>query len=327
MKANVITAHGPACAVFGIQEMPDPVASPTDLILQVRTTSVNPLDCRIRNQAAIPRNFPLILGFDVCGIVVDKGSDVEGFSIGDRVIGSPTPFRNGANATYVAIDYRSCALAGGLDDETGAALPLVGITAYEALFERLLVGQDDLIVIHAGAGGVGHLAVQLAKQAGCRVITTASRQESLTYCRQVLGADYVINYQQEDVSAAVLELSKGQGVAFVLDCVGGATFSQSIDFTAFNGRICSILPVAINEREGYRLLLKNITLSYQFMGGPLQRPAGNQQGAVLKRLVAMVEAGYLQPRVANVYPLEKLALAHEHLETGHTIGKRIIRVG
>ncbi|WP_031529073.1 quinone oxidoreductase family protein [Dyadobacter crusticola] len=326
MKANVITAHGPARAVFEIREIPEPVPAADDLILKVLTTSINPLDCRIRTKASVPRQFPVVLGFDVCGVVVAMGSNVKGFAVGDRVIGSPSPFRNGANAEYVAMDHRSCALAGALDDNTAAAIPLVGITAYEALFDRLAIQMGDLVVIHAGAGGVGHLAIQLAKNAGCTVITTASRSESMAYCSGELGADHVINYQKEDVTSRIMDLTGGQGAALILDTVGGATFKQCIEYAAYNGKICTILPVATDEREGYRLLLKNTTLSYQFMGGPLQNPADNRQGKILEKLVALVESGALQTHISGVYALEELPLAHEQMEKGHTIGKLVVRV-
>ncbi|WP_161597120.1 quinone oxidoreductase family protein [Dyadobacter flavalbus] len=326
MKANVITAHGPARAVFEIREMPEPVATADDLIIKVLTTSVNPLDCRIRNKASVPRDLPLILGFDVCGVVVEKGSNVRGFKIGDRVTGSPTPFRSGANASYVAVDYRSCALAGRLTDEIAAAIPLAGITAFEALLDRLHIRSGNLVVIHAGAGGVGHMAVQIAKYVGCKVITTASREESLEYCTSELGADYVLNYREQDIKAAVMDLSEGKGAALILDTVGGSTFSQCIDYAAITGHICTILPVSTNAQEGYQLLLKNITVSYQFMGGPSRNPLNNRQGIILKRLVEMTEGGTLRPHVSKVYPLKELALAHEQIETGHTTGKIIIRV-
>ncbi|WP_353719756.1 zinc-binding dehydrogenase [Dyadobacter sp. 676] len=325
MKANVITAHGPAREVFAMRELPDPVPSGDDLILKVLATSVNPLDCRIRKKASVPRNFPLILGFDVCGIVVDKGSNVAGFEIGDRVIGSPTPFRNGANAEYVAIDYRSCVHAGTLGDEQAAAIPLVGITAYEGLFDRLKVAAGDLVVIHAGAGGVGHLAVQLAKKTGCTVVTTASKPGSLAYCSE-LGADYVLNYRETDVPKAIMDITGGKGAGLIFDTVGGSTFSQCLDYVAYNGHIATILPVEVPETGGYRLLLKNITLSYQFMGGPLQRPESNRQGEVLKKLVNMAESGALRPGVSAVYDWTDLAEAHESMETGHTVGKIVVRV-
>lgn len=334
MKANVITAHGVAREVFSMQEVPDPVPLPNDLVLKVLTTSVNPLDCRIRSKASVPRNFPLTLGFDVCGIVVEKGTEVTGFNIGDRVTGSPTPFRNGANAEYVALDHRSCAHAGTLGDAVAAAVPLVGITAYEALFDRLRIRPGDLVVIHAGAGGVGHLAIQLAKHAGCKVVTTAGREESMHYCAQALGADYVLNYHETNVAGAVMDITGGQGAGLVLDTVGGATFSQCLDYVSHSGHICTILPVAIDEREGYRLLLKNTTLSYQFMGGP--RSGGprqgrtvheeNQQGRVLKKLVQMVADGTLRPRVSKIYDWRDLAQAHGEMERGHVMGKLVVRV-
>jgi len=326
MKANVITRHGPASAVFAMQEVPDPVPSGNDLVLKVLTTSINPLDCRIRNKASVPRDFPLVLGFDVCGIVVDKGANVVGFEIGDRVVGSPTPFRKGANAEYVAIDHRSCAHAGNLEDTLAAAIPLVGITAFEALFDRLCARSGEWVVIHAGAGGVGHLAVQLAKNAGCKVITTAGRPESLTYCAQELGADHVLNYHETALTPAIQEVTAGEGARLVLDTVGGATFSRCLDYVAAGGHICTILPVAVDEREGYRLLLKNITLSYQFFGAPSRPTEDNRQGRLLGKLVEMVESGQLRPHVSIIYDWHNLAQAHEEMERGHVMGKLIVRV-
>lgn len=308
-----------------MQEVPDPVPSGNDLILKVLTTSINPLDCRIRNKASVPRDFPLILGFDVCGIVVDKGAEVAGFEIGDRVLGSPTPFRNGANAEFVAIDHRSCAQVGTLDDTLAAAIPLVGITAWEALFDRLRPRPGEWVMIHAGAGGVGHLAIQLAKNAGCKVITTAGRPASLTYCA-ALGADHVLNYRETELASAVMDITAGEGVRLIFDTVGGATFSQCLDYVTASGHICTILPVAVDEREGYRLLLKNLTVSYQFFGPPAQRPACNRQGKLLEKLVKMVEDGQLRPHVSKIYDWHNLAQAHEEMEGGHVMGKLVVRV-
>lgn len=326
MKANVITGHGQAREVFRIMEVPDPKPLPDDLIVKVLATSVNPLDLRIRSRASVQRQFPLILGFDVCGIVVDMGANVKGFSLGDRVMGAPSPFRSGANAEFVAIDYRSCAQAGALDDAFAAAIPLVGITAYEALFDRLRVRAGDLVVIHAGAGGVGHLAIQMARQAGCKVITTASRPESIRYCAEVLQAEHVLNYRQTDVGAAIMELTGSRGASLILDTVGGDTFRLCLDYVGANGHICTILPGAVSEPDGYRLLLKNVTLSYQFMGGPLQRPEGNRQGQVLAKLANLISEGSLQPVVSEMYDWHHLPAAHQALETGHTTGKIVIRV-
>ncbi|MGG7665152.1 quinone oxidoreductase family protein [Dyadobacter sp. BHUBP1] len=328
MKANVITAHGPAREVFAMQQVADPVPTANDLILKVLTTSVNPLDCRIRNKASVTRHFPLTLGFDVCGTVVEMGPDVTGFEIGDRVIGSPTPFRNGANAEYLAIDHRSCALAGTLADATAAAIPLVGITAYEALFDRLRVRPGEWVVIHAGAGGVGHLAIQLARNAGCRIITTASRPESLAFCADELGADHVLNYKT-NITDAVMDITGGQGAGLIMDNVGADCFSHSLSYVSHNGHICTILPVAVGEQQGYQLLLKNITLSYQFMGGRRRHNApeqDNHQGQVLQKLVEMVEAGQLRPHVSKIYDWHDLAQAHEEMERGHATGKLVVQV-
>ncbi|MDX1638416.1 MAG: zinc-binding dehydrogenase, partial [Balneolaceae bacterium] len=265
MKAHIITSHGEPFEVFEIIDLDTPRIRNDEVLVKVHYTSVNPVDCRIRKNAESNRDFPLVLGFDLYGEVVDTGTAMDDLTPGDHVIASPTPFAAGANAEYIAVKAQACLKVEGLDPVIGAAIPLVGITAYESLFDRLQIIKDQVVLIHAGAGVVGHLAIQLAKNAGCSVITTASREQSIDLCRR-LGADHVINYKNESVSTAVEQITNGRGVSCILDTVGGETFLESLGCLRPCGHICTILPAGIDDRSANANLLRNITVSYEFMG-------------------------------------------------------------
>jgi NADPH:quinone reductase len=327
MKANVITGYGDASDVFAIVEMDPPSVGPEDVLVQVHYTSLNPLDCRIRKVSTLKRSFPLVLGFDVYGEIVQVGQKVSDLSIGDRVIASPNPFRAGANADYVALKANTCLKVADLDPQQGAAIPLAGITAYEALFDRLRIKKGDTVLIHAGAGGVGHLAIQMAKNEGCRVITTASRPESVAYCKEQLQADHVINYKTESVSAYIDALTGEQGVPLILDTVGGDTFRESLGYLSPGGHICTILPVYFDAQTGNTNLLKNITISYEFMGASsVYRIAPFRQREVLRKLVDLIREKRLDPYISRIYAFEEISLAHQVMEQGHTTGKIIVAV-
>jgi len=296
-------------------------------LVAVHATSVNPVDARIRRGGGSKRQFPLTLGFDVSGVVVGCGRRATSFKPGDEVFGCPHLFRQGANAEYALLDYRTTATKpASVDHATAAALPLVGITAWEALHERARVMPGQTILIHAGAGGVGHIAVQLARLAGCRVVTTAGRPESLAFCRDVLGADEVIDYTQTDFVARVHELSQGRGVPVVLDTVGGDVFRRSIDCVAPLGQLVTILGDNAGDR-GPVLLYRSITIHHEFMGARLAYEADPPaQGAILAGLARLVDRGLLRPHVSLRLPLAQVAEGHRQIETGRTIGKIAVLV-
>lgn len=325
MKAHVAITQGPASEVFQIIDLPIPHPQAEDVLIKVHYTSVNPLDCKIRMQPSNKRNFPIILGFDVCGEIVAVGDKVIDLEVGTMVMASPSPFRSGANAEYVLVESRNCVAIGSLDHTLAAALPLAGITAYEALFYRLKVREGDTLLIHAGAGGVGHMALQLAKAVGCTVITTASRQESLMFCKKTCGADHVIDYKSSNLKEFISEITQGQGLSYIFDTVGGTTFTESLSCLASNGHICTILPVHFDATTAYANLLKNITISYEFMGStyPLEP---YRQRTVLDHLKKHLANGTLLPHISRVYSFEDLPLAHLELEQGHTIGKILVKV-
>lgn len=325
MRAFIVPKLGPA-DVMQLGEMPNPIPKEHELLVEVHATSVNPVDAKIR-VGTRPRTLPLVLGYDASGVVVGLGSAVTGFKIGDEVYGSPNTFGYGANAEYVVLDSRAAAhKPKSLDHVHAACLPLVSLTAYEALHERARIQPGQTVLIHAGAGGVGHIAVQLAKLHGCKVITTAGRDESIAFCRDVLKADVVIDYRKEDFVARVKELTSDQGVPVVFDTVGGETFKKSIECVAPLGQLVAI--TASDPGSAAPLLLyKSITVHYEFMGA---RVAYNQQpekqNAILREIAKLVDAGQLKVHVSKVWEFEELVEAHRAIESSRTIGKMAVRV-
>jgi len=315
--------------VLRLEELPEPVLRDTDILVAVHATSVNPVDTKVRARATVPRDFPLVLGYDVSGIVVRCGAGVTQWQPGDEIFAAPNLFRPGANAELVALDARSAARKpAALDHASAAALPLVSQTAWQALHMRARIAPGQSVLIHAGAGGVGHIAVQLAKLHGCRVITTAGRDESLAFCRDVLRADEVIDYGREDVVEKVKALTGGRGVPVAFDTVGGDVFVQCLDSIAINGHVVTILGGSTDLRQrGQHLLYRNATISYEFMGIPTAHEIEPERpGRILATIAKLTDAGALRPEVRHRFPLERLAEAHRQVETGRTVGKVAVTV-
>src|SRR6266542_5756354 len=326
MRAMVIHGHG-GPEVLQLEERPEPPLRERDVLVQVHATSVNPVDTKVRSASSTQRKYPLILGYDVSGVVVRCGAGVTEWKPGDEIIAAPNLFRDGANAEYVAIDARSAARKPvAVDHATAAVLPLVSLTAWEALHLRARIHPGQTILVHAGAGGVGHIAVQFAKLHGCRVITTAGREESIAFCREVLKADEVIDYRRSDLLARVREMTAGKGLPVVIDTVGGDVFKQSLECASVNGQVVTILGANTGDL-GQQLLLKNVTIHYEFMGIPtLHDIEPDRPGQVLAGIARLIDAGFLRPHVSHRFPLELLADAHRQVEGGHTGGKVAIVV-
>ena len=327
MRAMVIREHG-APEVLRLEELPTPELRDTDVLVEVHATSVNPVDTKVRQRSG-NRELPITLGYDVSGVVVRCGSRATPWKPGDEIFAAPNLFRNGANAEFVAIDARSAARKPtSVDHATAAVLPLVCQTAWEALHLRARIHPGQTVLIHAGAGGVGHIAVQLAKLHGCRVITTAGREESIAFCREVLRADEVIDYRKNNVVERVKELTGGHGLPVVFDTVGGEVFLQSIDCAAVNAQVVTILGSSASTADrGQFLLYRNVTVHYEFMGIPTAYEIEPERpGQILAGIARLVDAGLLRPHVSHRFPLERLADGHAQVETGRTIGKVAILV-
>ncbi len=321
MRAIVLREHG-GPEVLCSEELPQPVPAKHQILVEVEATSVNPVDAKVRRGGGAPRAMPIVLGYDVSGVVRACGPDVEGWKVGDAVFGCPNLFGAGANADYVLLDARAAARKPStIDHATAACLPLVSLTAWESLHDRARIGPGQTVLIHAGAGGVGHIAIQLARLAGCRVITTAGRAETIAFCRDTLGADEVIDYRNADFVAQTKVLTNGRGVDVVLDTVGDETFRRSIDCVAPAGQIVTILASVPGDRAP-TLLYRSITVHYEFMGVPVAYDLDpGHQGSILTSIARLVDHGLVRPHVSASHPLERLADAHRQIETGRTIGK------
>ena len=327
MRAAVLHTYG-GPDVLNIEQRPEPALRDTDILVEVHATSVNPVDTKVRQTGGGGgRSLPLILGYDVSGVIVRCGPGVKQWNVGDEIFAAPNLFRDGANADYVAIDARSAARKPAtVDHATAAALPLVSQTAWEALHLRARIQPGQTVLIHAGAGGVGHIAVQLARLHGCRVITTAGREESIAFCRDVLHADDVIDYRQVDFVERTKQLTNGKGVPVVIDTVGGEVFQKSLDCLAVNGQIVTILGSSSGDR-GRGLLYKNVTVHYEFMGIPTAHEIEPERpGQLLTGVARLVDAGLLKPHVSQRLPLEQVAEGHRQIETSRTVGKVVIIV-
>jgi len=326
MRAMVVTQFGPP-EVLKLQEMPQPRPGPEDLLIEVHAAGLNPVDFKIcRGAFREGRTVPFIPGYDVSGLVREIAPAVRGFKIGDAVYASPSLVRNGADAEYVCVDARTAAhKPASLDHIQSAALPLVTLTAWEALLLRAQIQNGETVLIHAGGGGVGHIAIQLAKFHGCRVLTTASRDESIKLCRQ-LGADVVINYYEEDFVRRIEQETGGRGCPIVFDAVGGQTFDRSLDCLAVNGRLITIVGTPSPEIPR-KLFRKNATLYFEFVGAPtVYGVHPESQGEILRAVAKLVDEGQLKPHVGRVFNLDELAEAHRVQESGHVTGKIVVRV-
>jgi NADPH2:quinone reductase len=325
MRAMVAKEFG-GPQVLQWADVPEPIVGAQDLLIDVHAAAVNPVDCKMRSGMISRRQPPLLLGFDVSGVVLAMGAAVEGFAVGDEVYASPSLARDGANGERVAVDYRTAARKPrSLDHLTAAAIPLVAITAWESLHQRAQLHHAHTVLIHGGAGGVGHLAIQLAKLDGCRVITTAGRDESIAYCKE-LGADVVINYRDENVVQRVMDETAGRGCPVVLDPFGGQTLHQSLQCVSPLGDVVTLAPVPPDAPVA-ELFAKSASLHQELMSATIVygvRP--HAQGEILRTVCELVEAEKLTPRVSHTFTLDELAKAHEQQETRHTLGKIAIRV-
>ncbi|MFW5797986.1 MAG: zinc-dependent alcohol dehydrogenase family protein [Spirochaetota bacterium] len=328
MKAMICKEWGgPEVFTSADLEMPEP--GPGQVRIKVSATSVNPVDTKIRAGciAAAP-DLPAVLHGDVAGVVDAVGPGVTDFGLGDAVHGCAGGFKglSGALAEYMTADVRALARKPeGMSFRQAAALPLVGITAWLALVDRTRVAPTDHVLVHAGAGGVGHMAVGIAKALGARVTTTVSGQEKAAVARS-MGADEVIYYRKERVEEYVERLTGGRGFDVVFDTVGGENVEKSLRATRIGGRMGGIAMrttanvAAIHERS--------LTVSGVFMVLPLLTGEGLEH---FRDILTTLDRWYTEGRVAPVvhpaeFTLEQVGEAHRLLEQGSVSGKIVVEV-
>jgi NADPH2:quinone reductase len=328
MKAIHMTAVGGPDVLESVEVAEPSLASPTQIKVRVRAAGVNPVDTKLRSRGLFyPDALPAILGLDGAGSVEAVGEAVTRFRAGDRVwychggLGEAP----GNYAEYHLIEQDLAQpMPAGMDFSEAAAAPLVLLTAWEALFDRARIQADHSVLIHAGAGGVGHVAIQLAKIAGARVMTTVSTPEKAEFVR-ALGADRVVDYRRVDLVQAAREWTGGRGVDICLDTVGSEVFKASIPAVAHFGDLVTLLdPGAVDWKEARN---RNLRIGFELMLTPLLRDlpeARAHQGEILRRCGEWIESGRLHIQVGGSYPLAAAAEAHRLIEQGHVQGKLVL---
>ncbi|SNS63564.1 zinc-dependent alcohol dehydrogenase family protein [Pseudomonas segetis] len=305
MKAQILKSFG-GPESFELSDVPKPVPSAGEVLVRVHATSINPLDFQVRRgdySDYVP--LPAITGHDVSGVVEAVGPGVTNFVPGDEVWYTPQIFDGpGSYAEYhVAAESIIGKKPSTLSHLEAASLTLVGGTAWEALVVRAALRVGESILIHGGAGGVGHVAIQVAKAMGAKVFTTV-REANFEFARS-LGADVVIDYEKEDYVDAILRETDGHGVDVVFDTIGGNTLSRSPDALAQLGRVVSIVDIA-QPQNLVQAWGKNASYHFVFT---------RQNRGKLDELSALVERGQLRPHVGAVYSLADIGLAHALLES------------
>lgn len=329
MRAMTVTKYG-GPEVLKLADVPKPEPGDDDVLIEVHAAGMNPVDFKIRQAPRWgEREFPFILGYDCSGVIAACGKNVRGFRAGEAVYCSPAISRDGSNAEFVCVDYRLVSpKPESLDHVQAAGVPLALLTAWESLHDHGHIAKGDTVLVHAGGGGVGHFGVQLAKLAGARVITTASRPETIDLCRK-LGADVVINHREEDVVERVKKETSDAKCDIVFDTVGGEVFDESIKCVGLFGRLVTIVPgfSAESAEKINSLFAKSASLHLEYMGLPgMFGVARERQAGVLRNVAQMLDAGELKVHVSETFPLEKLADAHELQASGKAIGKIVVTV-
>ncbi len=304
MKAVVLTRFGGTDA-FELRDVPVPPVGPRQVRVRVHATAINPLDHQIRRgDYADHVPLPTITGHDVSGVIEEAGSDVTEFRAGDEVYYTPRIF--GGPGSYAEQHVADVDLVGRKPENIGhleaASLTLVGGTVWEALVTRAQLTVGETILVHGGAGGVGTIAIQVAKAMGARVITTA-RAADHEFVRS-LGADAAIDFTTTDYVDAVAELTRGTGVDVVLDTIGGDALTRSPLALADFGRVVSIVDIA-RPQNLIEAWGRNAAYHFVFT---------RQNRGKLDALTALVERGLVRPVVGATLPLARIGEAHELLE-------------
>lgn len=330
MKAIIMTAVGNP-DVLKFQDIDEPeISTATQIKVRLKAAGINPVDAKIRHNGLFyDKPLPAVLGCDGAGEVIATGSAVSRFKPGDKVwfCHGGLGREQGNYAEYTVLDQRWAGLMPATASfAEAAALPLVLITAWGGLFERGGLQAGQTVLIHAGAGGVGHVAIQLAKLKGARVITTVTSEQKIEFVK-AMGADETIIYTPAGLADAVNELTSGKGADVVFDTVGAEVFKQSIAATAHFGRLVTLLdPGELSLAEAR---MRNLLIGFELMLTPMLRDlpeARDKHLDILKQCAQWFDEGLLKAHISRQLPLAEAVKAHESIETGHSTGKIVLVV-
>jgi len=330
MKAFIVERYGDADAVRA-SEMPEPQVGEDDVLVQIHAASVNPLDLKTRDgdfKAILPYRVPFVLGNDLAGVVVGVGARVSRFTVGNEVYARPDKYRIGTFAERIAVADADLALKPtSISMAEAGSLPLVALTAWQALVERGNVQPGQKVLIHAGAGGVGSIAIQLAKHLGATVATTASRSNA-DFVRE-FGADTVIDYRTHDFEQIL------SGYDLVLDSLGGENLEKSLRVLKPRGQAIGIAgppDPAFAREAGSNPVLR---LAIAGLSGKIRRQANRLgvryeflfvrvSGDQLRQITTLVDHGVLRPVVGKIFGFDQTPQALQSLSKGGIRGKAVI---
>ncbi|NQD68025.1 NADP-dependent oxidoreductase [Bacillus haikouensis] len=331
MRAMMIDRYGKV--PMRLTEVPAPEIGEYEVLAEIHAASINPVDFKIRDgkvKLLVNYKMPLILGNDFSGVVEKVGAKVTRFKVGDEIYARPRKSKIGTFAEYIAIHEDDIALKpANLSFEEAASIPLVGLTSYQALTDILQLQKGQKILIHAGSGGVGTFAIQLAKLMGAAVATTAS--EAGANLVESLGADEMINYKTEKFEELL------RNYDYVFDTLGGEVLEKSFGVLKSGGKIVSVsgLPNARFGKEYGSGIFKTLLFSaashkltalekkhnveYTFL---FMKPSGEQ----LRIIANFIETGKIKPVIDRVFPFEDAEKAMEYAESGRAKGKIIVKI-
>ena len=329
MKAMILNKYG-SDAEFQLAELAEPSVKAGHVVVRVAATSVNTVDTMIRQlgqeQLPISPDLPAVLGMDFAGTIDSVGEGVTGYAPGDEVYGCAGGLTDlqGALAELMLADARLIAhKPKSLSMREAAALPLVGITAFEGL-QRANVSAGQKVLVHGGAGGVGHVAVQLARHFGAEVFATGTGTQQISIIEQY-GAT-AIDFRTETVAEYVAKHTGGTGFEAIFDTVGGANLNSSFEAAALNGQVATT--VSLLELDLAPAHFKGLSLHIVFMLIPmLYNVKREQHGAILARLADLVDSGTLMPLLDEKrFNLADVGQAYDRLTGGHAIGKVVVDI-
>ena len=333
MKAVLCEQYGGPEVLQMADDLPVPRVGPNGVLIEVHAASVNPVDWKLRRgllHAVRPVIFPVIWGCDLSGVVIEVGPSVTLFKPGDEVYGMKDGYvaktYRGTYAEYVVVPEKSLAAKPKtLSHEEAAAIPATALTAWQAMVNQGRLKAGKRVLIHAGAGGVGVMAIQIAKAFGAYVAATAgaSNQDLL----RKLGADVAIDYTREKVGKVSPKFD------LVLDGVGKSVWAESFRALKMGGQLVTLAPPIPEHPSGKAKFFATAIPGIVFgvvrglLGGKrLMVTRVKPRGGELEKISALIEAGKIRPVVEKVFPLEQVAEAHRLSETGHVRGKLVISI-
>lgn len=331
MRAIAIKESGPV-EILKVQDMPVPeIESPNQILVRLKAAGINPLDIKIRqNKQAFPVQPTAILGCDGAGIIEATGNDVTDFQAGDAVFFCQ-PGLNGRQGTYaefVVVDQEVLApKPESLNFVQAAAIPLVLITAWEALYDRVTIQPEMRVLIEAGAGGVGHIALQLAHMAKARIATTVSTDQKAKFVEQ-LGAERIIRYHEQNVVEEIMNWTNQQGVDIAFDTIGGRVMQECFSSVRCYGDVITILSPT-TETDWSDARLKNVRFIQELMLTPFflnNKAFMKHQSGILKKCIQKFNTSQLTVNVTKTFTLENAAQAHQYLQEKAPIGKVVLEI-